>query len=289
MNAPTSPRVLLVLEGPATPRDALLRAVALAGARDATLHVLRVLPMHLGTFPLFPHVLAGAALATMRDAVEATERTRRWLEETVPPSVARPSLEVMPGDLETLVVERARALAAELVVLPDLGASVGHLATRLARAVQRPVLVARPAQATDVIVAASDLRDPDYPVVRAASALARRLEAEVVALHNVPPAPIATTPALPVVLERTASLASQRRAELEALTRSLPVPAEACVSRQVFDDAAIVREALARRADLVVVGLRPRTFWQRLFGRSVAAQVVERAAPSVLVLPIAAP
>ncbi|GAB4217020.1 MAG: hypothetical protein OHK0013_44150 [Sandaracinaceae bacterium] len=63
----------------------------------------------------------------------------------------------------------------------------------------------------------------------------------------------------------------------------LQVEADAVVRAEPTATDAILREARAREGDLIVVGARPRRWFERLFARSVASQVVERAKRSVLV------
>jgi nucleotide-binding universal stress UspA family protein len=277
--------VLLAVPGCGLPEEALERAVALARARGAPLHLLRVLPRRQATLPICTVLQSLAALPAVELTVTMAEQTRAWLAQA---SVTAASLEVRVGELAAEAIARGRVLGAGLVVLPGTGARVGRLATRIARALRAPVLVARRHRRSDLIVAASDLRDDHYPVLHAAAELAGRLAAPMVAVHNVAPPPRLETPdpLLPVALEVSATVAERHREVLQAAVDGLEVPAEVVVSRAPHDEEAIVREASARQADLVVVGTRQGSFFSRLFTRELAARVVQRALRSVLVLPL---
>lgn len=279
--------VLLAVPGYGFPDEALARAVALARARGVPLHVLRVLTRREAMLPPCTVLQSLATLPAVELALMLVEQTRAWLAQA---PVTAASLEVRAGDLATLVIARGRSHGAGLVVLPGSGARVGRVATRVARALRAPVLVARRHRRSDLIVAASDLRDDHFPVLHAAAAVARSLAAPLVAVNNVAPPPRLETPdpLLPYALEVSATVAARHREVLQAAVDTLEVEAEVVVSRGPRDEEAIVHEASARQADLVVVGTRPRSLLSRLFDRELAARVVQRALRSVLVLPIPA-
>ncbi|HEY8079634.1 MAG TPA: universal stress protein, partial [Labilithrix sp.] len=98
--------------------------------------------------------------------------------------------------------------------------SPGHVARFVARNATAPVVVTSPPAPSRRVVAASDLRDERYPVLRAAAAFAVALGARATAVHNVEAA----------AGESTAS--SERL--LEGVARS------AC-----FDEALVTREPTA--------------------------------------------
>lgn len=279
--------VLLGVPGCDSPRDALERAFEQALARGVPLHVLRVLPPREANLPPCSVFQALAALPAVELLVALEQQTRAWLEQALPARVT-PTLEVRTGDFEAVLVERARAVGASLVVVPGTGPRVGTVATSVARELRTPVLVARRHRRSDLILAASDLSDARFPVLHAAAELAGRLDAPLVAVHNVAPPPRLDTPdpLRAVALEVSAAVASERRDTLAAAVASLEVSAEVVVANERSDDEAIVHAASARQADLVVVGTRRPSLLRRLFRGELAAHVVQRALRSVLVLPL---
>jgi nucleotide-binding universal stress UspA family protein len=197
-------------------------------------------------------------------------------------------LHVATGEFVTEVAKHAFELGAQLIVVPPRK-RMGTVVTRLARAAALPVLVARTATAHQTIVAATDLRDGDYPVLRKAAELGARLRASVVAVHNVTPVSLFVNPesGWPVTLLRTAGAAAASELRLARVLSRLQLNAGSVLADAVNPVDAILREASARDADLVVVGTRPRSWFSHLAGGSVAAQVVDRACGSVLVSPLA--
>jgi nucleotide-binding universal stress UspA family protein len=71
-----------------------------------------------------------------------------------------------------------------------------------------------------------------------------------------------------------------------AVDRALSAADAAAVRTGVDPSSAIVAEAHARQADLVVLGVRQRSSLERLIYGSVAAEVTKRARCSVLITPI---
>lgn len=287
-NSPTTPRrLLLALPAEGLPTQSLRRAWALSRLRDAELHVLRVSPTPASSFPMFPHFNGLRALETIAHQLELLEATRAWLAQIGGEGCQLAALETREGDFVTQVADHARELGAELIVLAPVEGPFGAQVTALARAAAVPVLVVR-AAAGEVIVAASDLTDGEYPVLRAATALGAALSADVVAVHNVAPAPVTIGHELAWVMaaEAADALSADRLAQLERASAQLGGQVEAVVTRAVTDSEAVLEIARRRDADLVVVGTREQSPLTSLFRPEVAAQVIERSARSVLVLPL---
>ncbi|HEY8077970.1 MAG TPA: hypothetical protein VIF62_27780, partial [Labilithrix sp.] len=169
-------------------------------------------------------------------------------------------------------VELARVASTATTGLIVLGgradgdsSSPGHVARFVARNATAPVVVTSPPAPSRRVVAASDLRDERYPVLRAAAALAVALGARATAMHNVEAS----------AGEPTGS--SERL--LEGVARS------AC-----FDEALVTREPSAPRgissiarqtdADVLVVGVRP-------YGGETFASVLASESRTVVAVPIA--
>lgn len=180
-----------------------------------------------------------------------------------------------------------------LVVISPQARALGRRVMSLAAASRAPVLVPLETPACNVILAATDLA-ADCPVLDLAAALAHRLEAQLVALHNVAPLSVLPVSAvagqglvwperMPVLPDPT--LASRSECLRNACQRLPVMPLRVLREESNVSDA-ISSEARAKGADLIVVGARRRNWLQRLVREGVAAEVVEQAECSVLVAPV---
>lgn len=118
--------------------------------------------------------------------------------------------------------------------------------------------------------------------------IGHQLQVPVVALHNVEPLAVGLSAATAwsVVVARPDSERRALAAKLLSASRDLNVDSQPVVRHELNSVAAIVDEASARDADLIVVGARTRRrFGLAMFG-SIASRVVNRAQCSVLVLPL---
>jgi nucleotide-binding universal stress UspA family protein len=77
-----------------------------------------------------------------------------------------------------------------------------------------------------------------------------------------------------------------RGARLNAMNDNIDANAEAVVTGEPEPAEAILREARARDADIVVVGTHPKNWFSRIVSGSVAVDVVNGAKRSVLVMPL---
>lgn len=281
------PRTLLVLRDEGFPDAALHRAAQMAAALGHELHVLRVLRDTTRFNPLFPQRNVDVALEALDRSEKSVRRTRSWLFEELCDEDLLERLVVRAGSYEALTIEHAKALGASLVVLPTWPRRMGRLAATVACAIGKPVVVARPRGREDSIVAATSLAEEGYPVLRRAASLGRRLGSRLVAVHNVVPlfsatsilTPFANTESIASVLElRTRRLRSAARRLSESSNTVLTIGLDSCN--------AILAEAKARKADMVVVGARPRSWVDRVISSDVAADVVDTAKRTVVVEPL---
>lgn len=281
-------RVLFALSDDDRPTATLRRAAALAASLGAELSVVRVLDDPTGRD-------ARGGRIDVLEAVRLVERTRRamrstteWLSASTSSDVAPPHVALRVGDFVLEVTREATDVQAELVVIPPRRTKVGDLAATLARAASVPVLVGRDPAPGRLIVAATDLEDPELRVLRKAAEMGRATGAPLVAVHNVSPVSLVAGlgGAWPLDLTLSPEVARSRRSRLARASASVCPSAETVVATQVNAVEAIVREARDRRADLVIVGARPRSWMGRLVSEAVASHVVDRAEASVLVLPL---
>jgi nucleotide-binding universal stress UspA family protein len=229
-----------------------------------------------------------AAAAVDSERIHRQEnRLKGWLRAT---GVKVESATARSGTFREQVAERTQQVGADLIVIGTDRAILGTEVTALARAVGMPVLLLRELDATVAprILAATDLTCPQYPVLRKAAQLARGLAAAaLLAVHNVDPvvgaAPFATWPG--ASLPEGGAVRS-RRLQLSEASRRLAVELDGVITSDPDPIQAIVREAHAQQADLIVVGTRRVGILDRLLSRNVAAGVVNRARSSVLVTPL---
>jgi nucleotide-binding universal stress UspA family protein len=173
-----------------------------------------------------------------------------------------------------------------MMVISDSPRS-GHRAIALARASGAQVLIAR-GHGGSPILAATDLQDAGFPVLRSAAELARILKQPMIAFHNVDPLSVMSGRAVTstgVILTGGVPQAT-RRESLVSVSRSLEVEPNP-VLRTDFDPAnAILDEAEACDASIIVVGARSCPWWRRLTSEHVSARVACQADRAVLVTPI---
>jgi nucleotide-binding universal stress UspA family protein len=285
--------VVFALRADEFPSESLRRAVALCEAMHADLRILRVVdPVPFVSRSMRPFDTSDATRAL--DALAQLRRaTQSWIESTLGGAFAPHQLELARGDFVEVTRERTLDLGAVLtVVAPSqrlLDSSIESLATQTGI----PVLVARSSAELDpFVVAATDLEDTEFPVLRAASKLAQILGAAVIPVHNVSPLPVLLREALhhPRALSQRAAwieIAQERkRSGLERAADELEL-GQAGVVLSDYDAArGILEEARSRKADLVVVGLRNRSWLERLLSPSVATCIVRDARRSVLITPL---
>jgi nucleotide-binding universal stress UspA family protein len=216
--------------------------------------------------------------------------TRAWLRDCCVEIDAVEQVAVVEGPFEGETAAYAAGVGARWIVLAPRSGTTGRSVTQLAHSCQVPVLVARASGKPETIVAATDLRAPGHPVLKAAAEIGSCLKARVIALHNINPLllsvgtgagwpPIALLPADPSRAERSARLARA--------AQRLGVAASAVVRDEPSVVDAILDEAKRQNADMVAVGTRERGGLSPLLLEGVSAQIVERATRSVLVTPIA--
>ncbi|HTV26092.1 MAG TPA: universal stress protein [Polyangiaceae bacterium] len=292
------PRLVLALHGADRPTPSLRRALAIARSLEGELHLLRVLPGLTRLQALFsPNDVLNAARSVQR-TLRANRVTRSWLRVSVGSDDAVERLSISHGDFVQQVAVYAASVDAHMIIIAPLQRRLGRTATILARAAQKPVFVAREQAGTPAILAATDLRTIGHPVLWKAAELGQRLHSKLVTLHNVDAVGV-SAPA-PAVLEAGAmafgaaawsavqgsSLRDARLEQLTAATARLPLEARAMVLSEADTARAILAQASTLDSDCVVVGSRRQSWLEGLACGSVAADVVDGAQRSVLIVPL---
>jgi nucleotide-binding universal stress UspA family protein len=275
---------VLALSSASAPTQTLLRARALADGLGGVLHVVRVLPEANATPAVASHATFPELLCSVERTLTAHRTTRAWMRAALPDGCGVDRFAILHGDFVDRIAVYAREADAHLILIAA-DDDDGGLVTRLAAITGTPVLASRTAAKSQTIVAATDLRHPDYPVLHFAAALGRQLQTSVIAVHNfrldaAEQQPEGDGPGVPSHPHHAARLA-----RLQQASQRLPAATRVIVRQEHDPVDAILDQARAEQADLVVVGARSRAWFERS-GRGVASLVVNRARRSVLVIPV---
>jgi nucleotide-binding universal stress UspA family protein len=275
------PRLLFVLPYPARPSTALKTAAAIAASTEAELHVLSVLPRASSVEgALDERMDLRQARRHIGECVAICRETRAWFEETLGQRLAVERLRIRSGQLAETIVSRAVEVDVQVIVLAPMAKALGPLAIALASACRRPVLVARSHLSGGAIVAATDLLDGRYRVVRQASALGVALGSPVIAVHNVR--------CLSAPLGACLDAGARPIPELpRRVLADLPAAPELVVTTEVDSAGAILEQAQRHRSALIVVGARTRGARRSM--SSIPAEIIARSRCSVLVMALESP
>jgi nucleotide-binding universal stress UspA family protein len=235
-------------------------------ALGAELHVLRILRPPSSDSSAWRESAARARrlCATIRHARALCDA---WSTES--------GLCVRVGDFVEEVARRASELGADVIAVSPSRKRLEATVRELAQQTGCAILVPRNCRTFSTLLAATDLEEPNTPLLRVAAELGRGLDATVVALHGVldeahrkPSAPS---------LEQSLLM-------LERATRNIGGRFESVVSRAREPARGILEHARRRNVDIIVVGARPRGSSRSSPG--TAWRVVRRARRSVLVAPL---
>lgn len=272
---PRAPAILLALSDADRPSSALRYASSVARRFGADLHLLRLLP-RLGPLPRLASGQFDAVAARRRieQFVKACRQVRSWCDTVLDESLPTRQLRIRSGEFIEEATARAAELKARLIVLSPSMGRLGATATALAQAAMRPVLVARGGDSRGALVAATDLEDPEYRVVRRATEWGALFDAPVVAVHNVSclssPLGALSTPCVRPAPELPSHVAV-----------ALPGSLDMVVTTDLDPVEAILDQALRRQSRMIVVGARRRS--GQVPRPRVPAEIVDRARCSVLV------
>jgi nucleotide-binding universal stress UspA family protein len=285
--------VLFAMYARTRPRVGLLRAMALSRRLGAPLIVAICLPEVARINALFPQ----------RNAIEATDRLKRedslvrrawrWCDKNLLEPLTEDRLVVAHGDLPGNAARTAADLKAQLVVVSDLDISTGREVAFIVDNAHTSVLLARGTRPRNAVIAATDMSMKRFTVLREGAAVAEMIGAPLTVMHNVEPRVYATAAVAgdgTVFLPMTGSIDPEQvavRAEALAGVAEELEASEHHVATEIDTVDAILNLAKRQKADLVVVGHRRRSWLKRLFGASVATEVVDRSVRSVIVVPLA--
>lgn len=215
------------------------------------------------------------------------ERARRWLSHQLGAWARQVEIDWRQGDFEAHVAAQAGRQRARLVVLPDQRGS-GELAIQLACSTGAQVLVSRSKPGERPILAATDLQDPEFPVLRGAAQLALALGQPLITFHNVDPLTMMAGHGRATAGVHFGVSALTRRESLVGVSQALQVELTPIIRAELDPVHAILDEADVCDAGLIVVGAHPCSWWQRLMDDGVAPRVANQADRDVLITPLAA-
>ncbi|MBL0218799.1 MAG: universal stress protein [Myxococcales bacterium] len=205
------------------------------------------------------------AIAACEQAVDMVPTSPPWYERLL---VGVGPADVICGDFVPAVAAKAIACGAQLIVVAPYEGCRGSLVTALATSAGVPVLVTRSSTTTNTIVAATDLREAGYPVIRCAADLATELRRSLLIVHS-------TDRYAPPTL----------RGELATVGRSFGAGGDV-VTMEAHDPAdAIIGQARLHDADMIVIGTH-RVPQIGVATDSISQSVVCRAHRSVMVTPL---
>ncbi|MEO8178760.1 MAG: universal stress protein [Deltaproteobacteria bacterium] len=280
--------VLLALTHGDHPTAALRQCWTLAQSLDAELHVLQVLPPERPFRPTVADLDLVQTTRRVARCLAAARATRLWCDDVLPESLSPQRLRIRIGTFIQDAAWRAAEVDAGLIVLAPSTGRLGTTATELAHAASCPVLVARTSVPETTLLAATDLEDEGYWVLRKAVELGTRLKALVVAVHNVNCLSAAFNLELAPAVDGTRNkpeVSETRALRLVRATEKLGASMQTVLSTEIDTVDAILDQAQVHAAHMIVVGTRRRLALGRWLARSVAAEVVNRSDRSVLVTP----
>jgi nucleotide-binding universal stress UspA family protein len=265
-----SPRVLIAFGGERAPVRALRDAFRFALALGAEPHVLRVVGPGLSAELTRRHMAARAQHEARR--LRAAARHARVLcDRASGERLPGPQVSARLGTFVDQVALRAAEIQADLIAISPNRKQLAATVQCLARTTSCAVLVPRRAGSFMRLLAATDLEEPDTPLLRRAAQLGRHLDASVVALHGVPADGGANAPSL-----------EERLLVLERATRHLGGQFESVVLRTRDPVREILEQSRHRNVDIIVVGTRRHA-------AGTAARVMRSAQQTVLVAPLSGP
>jgi len=277
--------------------EAIRQGHAWASASNGELAVCHVVPSVLGKNMLFPQFNlpeTNEILDVEKRAAEALEQRVTTLTGRTPDNVR---LIVANGSADSQILSAAEEWGATLLVVGSRGLSgfdrvlLGSVAERVVRYAHTTVLVARPHAVTGRVLAATDFSDPSIPAVEAAAEVARALGKKLTLMHSIDvgPSPIFgfTVPFGGTAITVPPEVLKEAREGITTMLKGLLEQYRIDGGWKVVEGRpgpAIVKEAEAVGAELVVVGTRGRTGLPRMAFGSVAELVVRSAHSSVLIV-----
>lgn len=267
-------------------------ALALAKESGGTVHLLHAYEIPLGTIPPYGIEVPPSMLTDVRDA--AARRLEQVAQKVRARDVACES-QLVHGLAATSIVEAARAIHADAIVMGTRGLTgvkhvlLGSVAERVVRTAPCAVLTVRPGAGSvtqfDHVLVPVDFSTHSETALGVAIELAKEHGSELHLLHAYElPASVTMTYGLALpesVWKGVQEAGAARLAELAAQARAAEVRVKLHLVTGPASDA-IVDNATALHADLVVMGTRGLTGLKHVVLGSVAERAIRLAPCPVL-------
>lgn len=265
-------RLLIAFGGERAPVHALRDAFRFAQAFGVEPHVLRVVAPGCRC-PMAPQHMALRAQHEARRLIAAARHARVLCDRALNVRLPGPQLTARLGTFVEQAALRALELQADIISISPNRKQLGSTVQQLVRATSRAILVPKRCGSMTTILAATDLEEPNTPLLRRAALLARRVDARIVALHALPAACSGSEePSL-----------EHRLLALDGAARRLGGSFESIVLRTADPARDILRQARRLDADVILVGTRPVATAR---ASETVARVMRSAQRSVLVAPL---
>jgi nucleotide-binding universal stress UspA family protein len=261
----------------------------------AELAVLHVVAMNAAGSPMSPALMEETILQQERLASAIIDRLLERVEQLTGRDAGTVSLLVEEGSPDDVIVQQADLIGADLIVVGSHGAGgrrvrlFGGVAEKVVKHAHVSVLVARPGGETGRIILATDFSRPAEPAAELAASEAVRRCAAVTVVHSIeavgPELAMGEPAAVPPIALGAYPIEEMRqvaRKRAEQTLSHLGIAGEIEVSEGPPDEA-IVKAAVQKHADLIVIGTSGLRGIDRLLLGSVALGVVRAAPCSVLV------
>jgi len=293
-------KILLAIDGSSASDRAIELVAATAWPAGSHVLLIHVADGLIGVYAGMPGVVVSTE-AIEADIEADRERRQKFLDEAGARLVAPErslATQIIEGRPASSIVDAARAAQADLIVLGSHGrgalgsAVLGSVAAEVVEYATTPVLVVRGASISRLVLA----DDGSAPAAAARALLARMpgfrgLPVRVVSVSERPPDWYGwLQPEAPAEIQafEEAIQADSQEHESTAAAAADELSAAGLVADSVAPlgdpSREIVRAAEASQADLIVMGTRGRTGFERLLLGSVARKVLQRAHCSVLVI-----
>jgi len=273
--------VVVALDEEGLAEQAFHEAMGLGAALGQPVHAIHV----VDTSPFFSVLGAMDLQSLLRPTIEAL--VQRWSEAGLPEGTASPEVEVLLGNPVKVLLGRARALKAALIVVGGhpsqrIGVGLGSTARRLVRAADRPVLVRRGAPSGGAILVPVDLSDESAVALELGVQLAKMREVPLITLYVRPPDNASWLRGVDVTSELVKHQ-SERHEAYQALVARIAGEIGPRVMYEHGEPRTVIADVgAAETVDLVVMGSHGLTGLARWSLGSVTEHILSRTELSVL-------